>query len=106
VWPAADGLRPHALIAAGRECLPRHVGITLALTTIDPVKITEYSLVFSAVALPLTYFPVLVIANDPDYVGDKTNSWFSNGLGTVYLILTTVAAVAAIPLMLITKAGA
>jgi Mn2+/Fe2+ NRAMP family transporter len=55
--------------------------------------------------LPLTYFPILVIANDPDYVGDKTNSWFTNFLGSIYLVITVVAAVAAIPLMLVTKAG-
>ena len=80
-------------------------GAAFALTTLDPIKITEYSIVFSAVALPLTYFPILVIANDPDYVGEKTNSWFSNFLGSIYLVLTVVAAVAAIPLMIITKAG-
>jgi Mn2+/Fe2+ NRAMP family transporter len=80
-------------------------GAGLALTSIDPIKITEYSIVFSAVALPLTYFPILVIANDPDYVGDKTNSALSNTLATIYLVLIVVAAAAAIPLMLATKAG-
>ena len=80
-------------------------GAAFGLTTLDPIKITEYSIVFSAVALPLTYFPILVIANDPDYVGDKTNSPLSNFLGSIYLVITIVAAVAAIPLMIITKAG-
>jgi manganese transport protein len=78
----------------------------LGLSTIDPVKITEYSIVFSAVALPLTYFPVLIIANDPNYVGDKTNSRFSNLVAMIMLIVVFVAAVAAIPLMIATKAGA
>jgi Mn2+/Fe2+ NRAMP family transporter len=82
------------------------LGAAVALTSIDPIKITEYSIVFSAVALPLTYFPILVIANDPDYLGDKTNSGFTNTLATVYLVLIAVAAFAAIPLMLATKAGA
>ena len=75
------------------------------LTTIDPIKVTEYSIVFSAVALPLTYFPILVISNDPDYMGDKVNGRISNTLGTLFLIVILVAAVAAIPLMLLTKAG-
>ena len=78
----------------------------LALTTIDPIKITEYSIVFSAVALPLTYIPVLIVANDPGYVQDKTNSQLSNALGIVMLVIVTVAALAAIPLMIATKAGA
>jgi Mn2+/Fe2+ NRAMP family transporter len=78
----------------------------LALTTIDPIKITEYSIVFSAIALPLTYIPVLIVANDPNYLGDKTNSRFSNTLGIIMLAVVCVAALAAIPLMVATKAGA
>jgi Mn2+/Fe2+ NRAMP family transporter len=79
--------------------------IGTVLTTIDPVKLTEYSVVFSAVALPLTYFPILVIANDPEYMGDEVNGRISNGLASVFLVLILIASVAAIPLMLYTKAG-
>jgi manganese transport protein len=81
------------------------VGVGVMLTTVDPIKVTEYSVVFSAVALPLTYFPILVVANDPDYMGDKVNGRIGNALGTVYLVLVTLAATAAIPLMVLTKAG-
>jgi manganese transport protein len=80
-------------------------GVGVLLTTVDPIKVTEYSVVFSAVALPLTYFPILVVANDPDYMGDRVNGRLANGLGQVYLVLVTLAALAAIPLMLATKAG-
>jgi len=79
--------------------------VGVLLTTIDPIKVTEYSVVFSAVALPLTYFPILVVANDPDYMGDHVNGRTANALGTIYLILVLVASIAAIPLMLVTKAG-
>jgi Mn2+/Fe2+ NRAMP family transporter len=81
------------------------VASAVLLTTVDPIKVTEYSVVFSAVALPLTYFPILVVANDPDYMGDHVNGRLANGLGSVYLVLILVVAVAALPLMLITKAG-
>ncbi|MEU8274742.1 NRAMP family divalent metal transporter [Microbispora bryophytorum] len=81
------------------------VATALILTTIDPIKVTEYSLVFSAAALPLTYLPVLMIANDPDYMGEKVNGRFSNLLGSFYMVLLLVVALAAIPLMLATKAG-
>jgi Mn2+/Fe2+ NRAMP family transporter len=77
----------------------------VGLTTLDPIKVTEYSIVFSAVALPLTYFPILVIANDPGYMGEKVNSRFTNLLATVYFVVIMVAAVAAIPLMIATKGG-
>jgi Mn2+/Fe2+ NRAMP family transporter len=81
------------------------VGVAVLLTTVDPIKVTEYSVVFSAVALPLTYFPILVVANDPDYMGELTNGRLANSLGTLFLVLVVVAAGAAVPLMLGTKAG-
>lgn len=75
------------------------------LTTVDPIKVTEYSVVFSAVALPLTYVPILIVANDPDYLGGRTNRPLTNALGMVYLVVILVASAAAIPLMIWTKAG-
>jgi Mn2+/Fe2+ NRAMP family transporter len=81
------------------------LGVAGVLTTADPIKVTEYSIVFSAVALPLTYFPILVVANDPVYMGEHVNGKLANGLGTVFLVVLGVAAVAAIPLMLLTSAG-
>ena len=59
----------------------------------------------SAAALPLTYFPILVIANDRGYMGDKANGWFSNTVATVYLIIIGIVALVTLPLMLATKAG-
>jgi Mn2+/Fe2+ NRAMP family transporter len=95
-----DAARFHAVVLVALI-----VGTVLILTTLDPIKVTEYSLVFSAVALPLTYFPILVVANDPGYMGDKTNSGLTNVLATGYLMLLVVVSLAAIPLMIATKAG-
>jgi Mn2+/Fe2+ NRAMP family transporter len=75
------------------------------LTTVDPILVTEFSVVFSAVALPLTYFPILVVANDPDYLGSHTNGRVANVLGVIYLVLVCVASLAAIPLLVGTKMG-
>jgi Mn2+/Fe2+ NRAMP family transporter len=81
------------------------VAVGVLLTGVDPIMVTELSVVFSAVALPLTYFPILVVANDPDYMGSHVNGRLANGLGTVYLVIIIVAAVAAIPLMIWTRMG-
>jgi len=81
-------------------------GAVLGLTTVDPIKVTEYSIVLAAAALPLTYFPILVVANDRTYMGDKVNSRFTNALAFPYLVLLLLVSVATIPLMIITKAGA
>jgi hypothetical protein len=56
--------------------------------------------------VPLTYFPILVVANDPTYVGEKTNSKALNAVAFVYLVILLVVAVATIPLMIITRGGA
>jgi Mn2+/Fe2+ NRAMP family transporter len=76
------------------------------LTGVDPIMVTEVSVVFSAVALPLTYFPILVVANDPDYMGEHVNGRIANTLGMCYLVVIGVAAVAAVPLMIYTRMGA
>jgi Mn2+/Fe2+ NRAMP family transporter len=81
------------------------VGMAVLATTVDPVQLTEYTLVFSAVALPLTYLPILVVANDRGYLGKRVNGRLANTLGVVYLVIVLVAAIAAIPLMLITRMG-
>ena len=95
-----DAARFHAVVLVAVV-----LGAMLVLTTLDPVKVTEYSLVFSAIALPLTYFPILVVANDPEYMGESANGRVVNVLATGYLVLLTVVALAAIPLMIATKAG-
>jgi Mn2+/Fe2+ NRAMP family transporter len=76
------------------------------LTTVDPILVTEISVVFSAVALPLTYFPILVVANDPDYMGEHANGRLANTLGSIFLVVIVVAALAAIPLLAVTRMGA
>jgi Mn2+/Fe2+ NRAMP family transporter len=106
-WPWG---KTHAPVDASRFHLVVLIsivlGVALGLTAIDPIKVTEYSIVLSAAALPLTYFPLLVIANDREYMGDKVNGRLVNGLATGYLVLLVVIAVVTIPLMIVTKAGA
>lgn len=75
------------------------------LTTVDPILVTEFSVVFSAVALPLTYLPILIVANDREYMGSHRNGRLANAFGSVYLLLVLAASLAAIPLMIWTKLG-
>jgi Mn2+/Fe2+ NRAMP family transporter len=81
------------------------VGVLIALTTIDPILVTEYSIVLAAAALPLTYLPILIVANDPGYMRDQTNPRFLNAVAFAFLVLLIVASVATIPLMIVTKGG-
>lgn len=81
------------------------VGGGILLTGVDPIAVTELSVVFSAVALPLTYFPILVVANDPDYMGDRVNGRIRNALGVLFLGIILIAAVAAVPLLIASGMG-
>jgi Mn2+/Fe2+ NRAMP family transporter len=82
------------------------LAMALGLTTVDPIKVTEYSIVLAAAALPLTYFPILVVANDREFMKSKRNTPFVNTVGLVYLVLLVIVSIATLPLMVLTKAGA
>jgi manganese transport protein len=81
------------------------LALLLVMTGYDPVKLTEYSVIFSVVALPLTYLPILLVANDHAYMGAHVNGKLANFLGVLYFVLILAIAVAAIPLMLLTHGG-
>jgi Mn2+/Fe2+ NRAMP family transporter len=81
------------------------VGTAVLFTGIDPILVTEYSVVFSAIALPLTYLPILIVANDPGYMGEHVNGAGTNMLASAYLVIILAASLAAIPLMIVTGAG-
>jgi manganese transport protein len=75
------------------------------LTTVDPVKVTIVSVVLGAAAIPLTFFPVLVLANDRDYMGDRVNKRWMNALATPTFAALVVVSIVTLPLLIITKAG-
>jgi Mn2+/Fe2+ NRAMP family transporter len=81
------------------------VSAAFVLTTVDPVTITIVSVVLGAAAVPLTYFPVLMVANDREYMGRHVNRRLSNTLGVVFLVIMIVTSIATLPLLFITKAG-
>ena len=105
-WPWGKFRRP-------REAPRFHAAwlVLLALSTllilsgIDPIDVVEYSIVFAVVTLPFTYFPMLVIAADKRVMKEHANGWLANVLGWAFLAITTAAALAAIPLLILTHGG-
>ena len=75
------------------------------LTGIDPVSVVEYSIIFAVVLLPFTYFPVMLIANDKDFMGEFANGPLANFVGWFFLAVVTLAALLALPLLIITRGG-
>jgi manganese transport protein len=74
-------------------------------TGIDPVMLTEYAVLLSVFALPLTYLPVLLMARDRTFMGSHVNGVVSNTLGWLYFGVIVIAGIAAIPLMVATNGG-
>jgi manganese transport protein len=77
----------------------------IVMTGVDPVMLTEYAVIFSVVALPLTYLPILLVANDKAYMGTHANGRLANVLGILYLVVILVVSLSAIPLMILTNVG-
>jgi manganese transport protein len=80
-------------------------GFLVVVTGVDPVLVTELSVIFSVVALPLTYVPILLVANDRSYMGRYANGAVANVFGLFYLLVVLAIAVAAVPLLLLSNMG-
>jgi Mn2+/Fe2+ NRAMP family transporter len=81
------------------------VAVVLALSGFDPLKLVNISVVFGMVVMPLTYYPIMRVAMDRDIMKGHVNSRTDTALGGLFLILISLAALAAIPLMILTDSG-
>ena len=70
----------------------------LMVVGIDPLQLTLFSMALTAVILPVTIIPFLVLMNDREYVGDHCNGWISNSITIFTIVLAFVLAIVAIPL--------
>jgi Mn2+/Fe2+ NRAMP family transporter len=81
------------------------LGLGIAASGINPVHIVEYSVLFAVLVLPLTYYPVLRVADDHGALGKHVNAGGIRVLAWAYLVLICVVAAAAVPLMILTHNG-
>jgi Mn2+/Fe2+ NRAMP family transporter len=81
------------------------LAFAIVITGVNPIQVTEFAVIFSVVALPFTYLPIVLVANDRAYMGQYRNGKLSNVLGIFYLVVIVLVALAAIPLMVITNMG-
>ena len=101
-WRWGENLRPRD---AARFTLVYTVCLLLAgmviVTGIDPLKLTVFSMALTALSLPVTVIPLLVLMNDPMYLGESTNGWVSNAAVLAVGLVACVVALVAIPLQLL-----
>ena len=81
------------------------LALAIILTGIDPMKLVEYAVLFSILVLPLTYLPLLLLAGDKGYMRQYANGPVTKTLGWLYFAVITVAALAALPLFVLTSGG-
>jgi manganese transport protein len=81
------------------------LSLAIVLTDVNVMSLVEYAVLFSIVVLPLTYLPLMLLANDKKYMGQFANKWLAKSLGWFFFAVITAAAIAAIPLYLLTSGG-
>jgi Mn2+/Fe2+ NRAMP family transporter len=100
-WRWGENLRPRE---AARFTLVYTLALPLAalisVAGMDPLKLTIVSMALTALSLPITVVPLLVLMNDPLYLGEHTNGWISNAAVLAVSVIACVVALVAIPLQL------
>ena len=101
-WKWGENVRPSR---AARFSLVYTVVILLGglliFTGIDPLKLTIFSMALTALSLPVTVVPLLILMNDPQYLGDNVNHWIANAAVLFVSLLACIVAVIAIPLQIL-----
>jgi Mn2+/Fe2+ NRAMP family transporter len=101
-WKWGENIKPGQ---AARFSLVYTVAILLAgvviLTGVDPLKLTIFSMALTALSLPVTVVPMLIIMNDREYLGDNVNHWIANAAVLVISVIACVVALVAVPLQLL-----
>ena len=80
-------------------------GLAIVLTGVDVMKLVEFAILFSVLVLPLTYLPLLLLASDRHFMRKHRNGILANSVGWIYFAVIVVAALAAVPLFLLTSGG-
>ncbi|MFL6829606.1 MAG: divalent metal cation transporter, partial [Sphingomicrobium sp.] len=81
------------------------IALLIVLTGVDVMMLVELAILFSILVLPLTYLPLLLLSGDKKYMGEYANGPLAKTLGWFYFAVITAAAVAALPLFVLTSGG-
>jgi Mn2+/Fe2+ NRAMP family transporter len=101
-WNWSENLKPgkDARFATAYTVLILLASIPIAIG-MNPLALTNVSMVATAASLPVTVIPLLVLMNDGDVLLTHTNGWPSNVALVIIALLSVVLLVAALPLQLL-----
>ena len=77
------------------------VGLAIALLGVDPLQLALYGSAFTALVLPISLFPFLVLMNDREYLRDKVNKPWSNVAVIAILAIAFLVALVTLPLLIL-----
>jgi manganese transport protein len=81
------------------------VALAIVMTGVEVMDLVDYAVVLSIIVLPLSYLPLMLLANDKSYMGRYANGWLAKVLGWFFFAVVCVAAIAAVPLYFVTSGG-
>jgi Mn2+/Fe2+ NRAMP family transporter len=81
------------------------LALLLSVSGLKPLQLVNISVIFGMVVMPFTYYPLLRVASDKKMMGKHVNGRGDNIIGIGFLIIITLAAIAALPLMVLTHSG-
>jgi manganese transport protein len=81
------------------------LALLIAAAGLRPLQLVNISVIFGMAIMPFTYYPILRVAADKNIMAKHVNGRFDTVIGALFLILIVIAAVAAIPLMIVINAG-
>jgi manganese transport protein len=79
--------------------------LVIAVTGVRPLELVNISIIFGMAVMPFTYYPILRAAADKKIMGKHVNSTVVTVIGTIFLVFIAAAAIAAVPLMILTHSG-
>ena len=81
------------------------VAVAIGLTGIDPLQLALFASTIIALFLPISLSPFLILMNDSQYLGNKTNGRLTNIAMICILVLAFLVAVVSLPLEIISGGG-
>jgi Mn2+/Fe2+ NRAMP family transporter len=103
-WGETKGIRgaprwfATVLAAAG-------IGFAIVQTRVHPVNLTEYAVIASAVAMPLSFWPIVRVSQDEEVMGQYASGPVARPMAWLSYGVICVVAVAGPILMLLTHTG-
>jgi Mn2+/Fe2+ NRAMP family transporter len=81
------------------------VAVVIGSLGIDPLQLAIFASAVIALFLPIALSPLLILMNDPQYLGNKTNGHFTNIAMICILLIAFIVAVLSIPLQIASGGG-